>query len=112
MSLEQLKFVYKTIEKPGSVKSVVFDENNRNEFGQIISDDTQEINESAIIYCQRMEIQGYTNYMLIIHARVTPVQPAVDTLKTQLLYITLIVIIISLLAAPKYPCPSNGEYNE
>lgn len=99
MSLEQLKFVYKTIEKPGSVKSVVFDENNRNEFGQIISDDTQEINESAIIYCQRMEIQGHTNYMLIIHARVTPVQPAVDTLKTQLLYITLIVIIISLLVA-------------
>ena len=99
MSLEQLSFVYKTVEKEEEVKSVVFDENNRDEFGQIISDNLKDINEHAIIYCQRLNIQGHTNFMLIIHARVTPVQPAIDTLKTQLLYITIIVIVLSIVVA-------------
>ena len=99
MTLEQLSFVYKTIENVDITRSIVFDENNRHEFGQIISDDLKDINEQAIIYCQRLNIQGQTNFMLIIHARVTPVQPAIDTLKTQFLYITLIVIGLSILMA-------------
>lgn len=99
MTLSELSFIYSMVNKVGEVKSVIFNEDNSEEFEQIISDNTNQINRDAIIYCQRLSIQNNNQYMLIIHARVTPVQPAVDTLKTQLLYITLIVIVLSIVAA-------------
>lgn len=59
---------------------------------------TKDINDD-IVYCQLVTLADQNNYMIIILSRLTPVQPAVNTLKTQLFYITGIVVLLSIVIA-------------
>lgn len=100
LSKEQLDKVYLGVEKLNEPKFVVFKDDSRPEFQQIITDQDDVITNDTIIYCQRVKLaDNQSNYMVVLLARVTPVKPAIDTLKTQLLYITLIVITLSILIA-------------
>lgn len=100
LSVEQLNKVYQGIEKVGQPKFVVIKDEVRPEFQQVITDKVDVIENNAIIYCERVKLaDNHSDYMIVMYARVTPVQPAIDTLKTQLLYITLIVIALSICIA-------------
>ena len=100
LTLEQLNKVYLDIEKTGDPKFIVFKDAERPEFQQVITDNVDVIENDAIIYCERVKLaDNNSDYMIVIQARVTPVQPAIDTLKTQLLYITLIVVALSICIA-------------
>lgn len=100
LNIEELNKVYKGIEKVGDPKFVVLKNDNRKEFQQVITDKVDVIENDAIIYCERVKLaDNNSDYMIIMYARVTPVQPAIDTLKTQLLYITLLVVFLSIFVA-------------
>lgn len=100
LNVDQLNKVYQGIEKTGQPKFVVIKDDTRPEFQQVITDKVDVIENNAIIYCERVKLaDNYSDYMIVMYARVTPVQPAIDTLKTQLLYITLIVIALSICIA-------------
>lgn len=97
LNTEQLNKIYLGIEKISDPKFVVFKDDERPEFQQVITDQTDVISNDTLIYCQRVKLaDNQSNYMIVIFARITPVKPAIDTLKTQLLYITLIVIVLSI----------------
>lgn len=97
LNTEQLNKIYLGIEKISDPKFVVFKDDERPEFQQVITDQTDVISNDMIIYCQRVKLaDNQSNYMIVIFARITPVKPAIDTLKTQLLYITLIVVVLSI----------------
>lgn len=95
----QLKELYDKINEIGKPKFVVFTEEERTEFNPVLSDNSNIIRNNTIIYCQKVSLADNQPYMIVLHARLTPVQPAIDTLKTQLLYITLIVVILSIIIA-------------
>lgn len=79
---------------------VVVDDTNHEYFHQQVSEDEKIVKEEDITYCTRVELKDKSDaYMLIIYSRITPVEPAIATLKTQLLYITLIVIVLSIIIA-------------
>lgn len=85
------------VEKP---MFVVTDDLEHEYFHQLISEDDKIVKNNDIIYCQRVELADHkSTYMIILYARITPVQPAIKTLKTQLLYITLIVLALAILFA-------------
>lgn len=59
---------------------------------------TKDIDDD-IVYCQLVTLADQNNYLIIISSRLTPVQPAVNTLKMQLFYITGIVVLLSIVIA-------------
>ena len=54
--------------------------------------------DSSIICAKFINIKG-TEYLLVLDARLAPVNPAVSTLKHQLIYISIIVVIVSIFVA-------------
>lgn len=54
--------------------------------------------DSSIICAKFIMIKG-NEYLLVLDARLAPVNPAVSTLKHQLIYISIIVVIVSVFAA-------------
>ena len=54
--------------------------------------------DSSIICAKFINIKG-TEYLLVLDARLAPVNPAVSTLKNQLIYISIIVVIVSIFVA-------------
>lgn len=100
LTKEQLNKVFLGIEKVGEAKFVVLNDDERPEFQQIVTSESNVITNDTIIYCERVKLaDNQTNYMIILYSRITPVKPAVDTLKTQLIYITLIVMLLSVILA-------------
>lgn len=97
---EQLTQVYNTVIDIGNPMFVVINQDDNSIFKLPISSDSTIVKDNDFLYCQRLELSDTSRtYMIVIKARITPVQPAVDTLKTQLLYITLIIILLSVLLA-------------
>jgi hypothetical protein len=69
---------------------VIFRSGDRTEFNRIITEDENALTGENIIYCQRVTVSNDSNsYLLIIYSRMTPVQPAIDTLERQFWYISL-----------------------
>ena len=54
--------------------------------------------DSAIICAKYVSIKN-VEYLLVLDARVAPVNPAVSTLKNQLVYISIIVVIVTIFVA-------------
>lgn len=54
--------------------------------------------DSAIICAKFVKINN-VEYLLVLDARLAPVNPAVSTLKNQLVYISIIVVIVSIFVA-------------
>ena len=54
--------------------------------------------DSSIICAKFVEINNI-EYLLILDARLAPVNPAVSTLKNQLVYISIIVVVVSIFVA-------------
>ena len=54
--------------------------------------------DSSIICAKFIKLKG-TEYLLVLDARLAPVNPAVSTLKHQLIYISIIVVIVSIFVA-------------
>lgn len=54
--------------------------------------------DSAIICAKFVEIKN-VEYLLVLDARLAPVNPAVSTLKNQLIYISIIIVIVSVFVA-------------
>lgn len=54
--------------------------------------------DSAIICAKFVKIKN-VEYLLVLDARLAPVNPAVSTLKNQLIYISIIVVIVSIFVA-------------
>ncbi|MBQ4571549.1 MAG: HAMP domain-containing histidine kinase [Bacilli bacterium] len=54
--------------------------------------------DSAIICAKFVKIKN-VEYLLVLDARLAPVNPAVSTLKNQLVYISIIVVIVSVFVA-------------
>lgn len=78
---------------------IVFSENEDSRFNiRILADNTISTTTSIICGSFINDNEG-VEHLLILDTRLTPVQPAVDTLKIQLIYIALIVIIITLAVA-------------
>ncbi len=100
LSKEQLSKTYNSILEVGNPCFVVLTDDDSPYFQQQISENSKIIQDRDLIYCQRVRLSdNSSSYMIVIFARITPVKPAIDTLKTQLLYITLIVIILSIIIA-------------
>lgn len=100
LTKDQLALTYSTITEVNNPSFVVLTDDNLPFFQQQISDDSKIIQDKDLIYCQRVKLaDNSSSYMVVIYARITPVQPAIDTLKTQLLYITIIVIVLSIFIA-------------
>lgn len=94
---KMLSFVYNNIESIGSPYFVISNTDFREEFKMIITNDDSAIDDD-ILYCQRVKIgNDARNYMIVLYTRVTPVQPAIDTLKTQFIFIVIIVVLLTLL---------------
>lgn len=55
-------------------------------------------NES-IMCCSFIKLNDFKTYLLILDCKITPVDAAVDTMKMQLTYIAIIVVILSVLIA-------------
>ena len=54
--------------------------------------------DSSIICAKFIKLKG-TEYLLVLDARLAPVNPAVSTLKHQLIYISIIVVVVSIFVA-------------
>ena len=60
--------------------------------------DTDKTSNSALICGQFIRI-GSSIYLLLVDSRLTPVTPAVETFRNQLVFITIIVVILTLVSA-------------
>ena len=89
--------IYNNMPDSGA-RFVVFHTGEREEFQRVITEDEGDLKGENIFYCQRVTISNNSrSYLLIIYSRMTPVQPAIETLQTQFLYITLIVVLITVI---------------
>ena len=88
--------VYNNIPSTGA-RFVVFKNGDREEFNRVITEDESALTGENIIYCQKVTVSNDSNsYLLIIYSRMTPVQPAIDTLERQFWYISLVVILLTV----------------
>jgi len=95
-----LSDTFNQIDKVAKPMFVVSNDEEHEFFHQQISDSEKIIKNNDIIYCERVELSDKSDsYMIILYSRITPVDPAINTLKTQLLYITIIVLAMSVLVA-------------
>lgn len=100
LSEEQLSITYSNISDVGNPYFIVLTDDDKPYFQQQISENSKIIQNSDLIYCQRVKLaDNSSSYMIVIYSRITPVAPAISALKTQLLYITLIVIVLSVIIA-------------
>ena len=53
----------------------------------------------TIMCCSFVKLEDGNNYLIILDSKIIPVDAAVDTLKMQLTYITIIVVILAILIA-------------
>ena len=53
----------------------------------------------SLIYTQMVTVNNGVQVMLFLTTRLTPVQATVDTLRVQLIYITLILLVVAILIA-------------
>lgn len=91
-----LNEVYNNMPSSGA-RFVIFRSGDRTEFNRIITEDENALTGENIIYCQRVTVSNDSNsYLLIIYSRMTPVQPAIDTLERQFWYISLVVIFLTV----------------
>ena len=82
---------------PFGARFVILRTGDRAEFNRVITEDENALTGENIIYCQRVTISNDSNsYLLIIYSRMTPVQPAIDTLERQFWYISLVVIFLTV----------------
>lgn len=89
--------IYNNMPDSGA-RFVVFHTGEREEFQRVITEDEGDLKGENIFYCQRVTISNNSrSYLLVIYSRMTPVQPAIETLQTQFLYITLIVVLITVI---------------
>jgi signal transduction histidine kinase len=80
-------------------KFYIFESNNiDSRFNLMITDSGKKSSDTSITCCQFVKIEG-TLYLLILDGRLTPVQPAVDTMKTQLYLISILVVVLTILVA-------------
>lgn len=74
-----------------------------NDLKVVITDNSKEFKkislDNVIICAKFINYKGTSNYLLVVESRLSPVAPAVATLKTQLVYISIIVIVLAVLFA-------------
>ncbi len=77
----------------------VLESNNiDSKFNLMIVKDASSEKDASLICCKFITLDEQM-YLVVLDGRLTPVQPAVDTLKTQLYYISLLVVVMTVLIA-------------
>lgn len=74
---------------------IIFREDNNQMFDTLVVDDSKEQEKDYLI----SGIFLSSEYILIVDSRLTPVEPAVVAMKYQILYISVIVIILAIIVA-------------
>lgn len=77
---------------------VIFTENPDPMFQTMVTEDSSAQEKDYLICGKFFEDTTYT-YMVIVDSRLTPVGPAVSAMKTQITYISVIVVILAIVVA-------------
>lgn len=89
----------KALQSPKSkIFYVIFTENTDEKFQVMVTPDSKNQEEDALI-CGRFIESANQTYMIVIDSRLTPVGPAVETMKTQIFYISLIIVALTIVVA-------------
>lgn len=75
---------------------IIFTENSDEKFKIMVTDDSR-AQESNNLICGTFFDDN--SYIIIVDSRLTPVAPVVSAMKTQILYISIIVVILAILVA-------------